>query len=148
MFLAAALLLVQTSPAACTATDAALPPPLAGWTAPGDALAIGKPVLVKAADAATVKGLPAGTKPGGAAVIAFRIEKAGTYGVALDQPGWIEVLPGTDGGAALKSATHGRGPDCSTIRKIVRFALQPGSYRVYVSSLAKPQVKLMLVDGE
>lgn len=145
MLLAAALLLAQPPSAGCFFTDAALPPPLAGWTAPGGALAVGKPVVAKAADAATVNGLPAGAKPGGAAVIAFTIDKAGTYGVALDQPGWIDVLPGAEGGAALKSAAHGHGPDCSTIRKTVRFVLQPGAYRVYVSGLAKPEAKLMLV---
>lgn len=149
MFLAAAaLMLAQTAPAGCFATDAALPAPLAGWTAPGEAFVVGKPVVVKAADAATINGLPAGTKPGGAALVGFRVEKAGTYGVALDQPGWIDVLPGAEGGAALKSAAHGHGPECSTIRKIVRFDLQPGVYRVYVSGLAKSEAKLMLVAGE
>ena len=152
MLLAAALLLVQTAPAvqttACKAPDASLPAGLLGWTAPGDEFVPGKAVELDAVDGATLDGLPAGTKPGKAATIGFKVATGGTYGVALDQPGWIDVLPGAEGGAPLKSTAHGHGPDCSTIRKIVRFRLEPGVYRLYVSGLAQPRAKLMLVMGD
>jgi hypothetical protein len=49
---------------------------------------------------------------------------------------------------ALVSTAHGHGPECSTIRKIVRFKLDPGSYRLYLTGLAQPRVKAMLVVGE
>ena len=144
-----ALLLAQTVPAqattACKAPDASLPTALAGWNTPGDKLATDKAVALDTVDGATLKGLPAGSKPGRAATIEFRVAKAGTYGIALDQPGWIDVLPGAEGGAALKSVAHGHGPDCSTIRKIVRFQLAPGTYRVFVSGLAQAKARLMLV---
>ena len=147
--LLAALLLLQTAPAAqtiaCKAPDASLPTALAGWTAPGDELTPGKAVALDTVDAASLKGLPAGSKPGRAATIAFRIASAGNYGIALDQPGWIDLLPGSEGGSALESVEHWHGPECSTIRKIVRFRLTPGVYRLYVSALAKPQAKVMLV---
>ncbi|MBQ1500640.1 MAG: hypothetical protein IIZ38_20215 [Sphingomonas sp.] len=155
MLLAAALLLAQAAPAApaaqttqCKATDASLPAGLLGWVAPGDAFVPGKAVALDTIDGAALKGLPAGSKPGKAAMIGFRIESAGIYGVALDQGGWIDVLPGAEGGTALASVRHGHGPECSTIRKIVRFRLEPGIYRLYVSGLAGARVKAMLVAGE
>lgn len=158
MLFAATLLLAQAAPAVpaaqampttqCKATDASLPTGLLGWVAPGDAFAPGKAVALDTVDGAALKGLPAGSKPGKAAMIGFRIEAAGIYGVALDQGGWIDVLPGAEGGAALASVKHGHGPECSTIRKIVRFRLEPGTYRLYVSGLAGTRVKAMLVAGE
>ena len=54
-------------------------------------------------------------------------------------------MPGVAGGEALKSVLHGHGPQCSTIRKIVRFDLQPGTYRLYLTGLDKPAAKTMLV---
>jgi len=152
MMLFAALLLVQTAPAAqttaCKATDASLPAPLMAWTAPGDEFTPDKAVSLDTIDALTLKSLPAGANPGKAATIAFRITAAGTYGIALDQPGWIDVLPGAAGGSALVSTAHGHGPECSTIRKIVRYKLDPGSYRLYLTGLTQPKAKVMLVVGE
>lgn len=152
MLLAVALLLAQTAPAAqtvqCKATDAGLPAALLGWVKPGDAFVTGKSVELDTIDSAALKGLPAGSKPGKAAMIGFKVERAGTYGVALDQGGWIDVLPGVEGGAALVSVKHGHGPECSTIRKIVRFRLEPGIYRLYVSGLPGARVKAMLVAGD
>ncbi|MEP9359521.1 hypothetical protein [Sphingomonas sp. KR3-1] len=144
--------MLQTAPAAqttaCKATDASLPTGLLGWVKPGDEFVPGKAVELDTIDGAALKGLPAGAKPGKAATIGFKVETAGIYGVALDQGGWIDLLPGTEGGTALESVKHGHGPDCSTIRKIVRFDLKPGVYRLYVSGLSTPKVKAMLVAGE
>jgi hypothetical protein len=144
-----ALLLAQTEPAAqttaCKATDAALPAGLAGWTSPQDQLEPGKAALLDTVDAKTLKDLPAGAKPGRAVSVAFSIAAAGTYGVALDQPGWIDVVPGTPDGEPLASVAHGHGPDCSSIRKIVRFTLAPGSYRLALTGLAQPKAKVMLI---
>jgi hypothetical protein len=152
MLFAAALLLLQTAPAAqttaCKATDASLPTALLGWVKPGDEFVPGKAVELDTIDGAALKGLPVGSKPGKAAMIGFKVATAGTYGVALDQGGWIDLLPGTEGGAALASVKHGHGPECSTIRKIVRFDLKPGVYRLYVSALSTPKVKAMLLAGE
>lgn len=142
--LLAALLLLQAAPQ-CAATDTALPVGMSGWTASADMFGVNKAVTLRASDVANLSGVPAGTKPGGAVMIGFRVENAGRYGVALDQRGWIDVVPGVAGGEALKSATHGHGPQCSTIRKIVRFDLQPGTYRLYLTGLDKPDAKTMLV---
>lgn len=145
--LLAALLLLQAAPQ-CAATDAGLTADLSGWTAPADGFGINKAVMLNAGDVAKLSGVPAGTKPGGAAMIGFKVEKAGRFGIALDQRGWIDVVPGASGGDALKSVTHGHGPQCSTIRKIVRFDLQPGLYRLYLTGLDKPVAKVMLVAPE
>lgn len=146
MLLAAALLMLQAAPApACVATDAALPANLAGWTAPATGFGVNQAVTLDAGDVAKLPDVPAGAKPGGAAMIGFRIETAGRYGIALDQRGWIDVVPGVSGGEALKSTAHGHGPDCSSIRKVVRFDLQPGLYRLYLTGLASASVKVMLV---
>lgn len=145
--LLAALLLLQTAPAEsqCPAADVVMPTNLSGWGVPAAEFGVNKAVTLQAGDPAKLAGVPAGTRPGGAVMIGFRVEKAGRYGVALDQRGWIDVVPGVSGGEALKSVVHGHGPQCSTIRKIVRFDLQPGVYRLYLTGLGKPAAKTMLV---
>ena len=139
-----ALILLQAA-TSCTATDAALPATLSGWTAPADAFGVNQAVTLEAGDVAKLPGVPAGAKPGGAVMIGFRVETAGRYGVALDRPGWIDVAPGVAGGEVLKSTVHGHGPECSSIRKIVRFDLQPGMYRLYLTGLSGASAKVMLV---
>lgn len=139
-----ALLLLQAA-TTCAATDAALPANLTGWTAQADGFGVNQAVTLEAGDVAKLPGVPAGAKPGGAVMIGFRIETAGRYGIALDQRGWIDVVPGISGGEALKSTTHGHGPDCSSIRKIVRFDLMPGMYRLYLTGLPNASAKVMLV---
>lgn len=145
--LLAALLLLQVAPAApqCPAADVVMPANLSGWGVPAAEFGVNKAVVVQAGDLAKLTGVPAGAKPGGAVMIGFRIDKAGRYGIALDQRGWIDVVPGPRGGEALKSVVHGHGPQCSTIRKIVRFDLQPGMYRLYLTGLDRPAAKVMLV---
>ena len=133
MLFLAALLLAQTAPCT-TAIDANLPAAYAGWTAPGDSFEPGKAVELQAG--------------GGATTIGFRVAKGGIYGVALDQKGWIDVLPGAVGGEPLKSVSHREGDPCWSIRKIVRFHLEPGLYRLTLSKLAQPSVKAMLIAGE
>jgi len=139
-----ALLLLQAA-TTCAATDAALPANLTGWTVQADGFGVNQAVTLEAGDVAKLPGVPAGAKPGGAVMIGFRIETAGRYGVALDQHGWIDVVPGISGGEALKSTAHGHGPECSSIRKIVRFDLTPGVYRLYLTGLANASAKVMLV---
>ena len=79
-------------------------------------------------------------------MIPFAVSKPGIYGIAVDQAAWIDVTPA--GGAPLATASHGHGPKCSTIRKIVRFDLKAGNYVVYLSGLDSSPVKVMLVAPE
>lgn len=142
----AALLLAQASPAPCPAIDAKLPPALAGWTAPVATLSPGKAITLEPVEKALVllRDIKLPDTPGKIALTSFTVTKAGTYGLALDQKAWIDVYPAT-GADALKSVAHGHGPQCSSIRKIVRFTLKPGRYRAMVSGIEKPAAKLMLV---
>jgi len=140
MLLFAALLLAQTAP--CTAKDANLPAPLSAWTAPGERLAIGTAKLLK------TDHTEFGKHPGYTTATSFDVTQAGVYGVALNQPGWIDVFPELDGSAALPSVAHGHGPECSTIRKIVRFRLVPGKYKLTIVGMPAADAKAMLVAGE
>ncbi|NIJ22396.1 hypothetical protein FHS95_004111 [Sphingomonas naasensis] len=131
--LLAALLLAQTAP--CTAMDANLPAPLAGWTssAPHPGLMLGHATTLD------ISGYAAMSRTD------FTVTEAGMYGVALDQGGWIDVAP--KGRASLTSVGHGHGPECSTIRKIVRFALKPGVYTLTLSKLTKAPRVMLIRDG-
>ncbi|MHA6723357.1 hypothetical protein [Sphingomonas sp. RS2018] len=145
MFIAALLLQTAAAPA-CPATPAALQPALAGWLQKGDDLATMKAVTVPSMDPATVRlaDIPYPEAKGRMALTGVTIKTAATYGVALDQKGWLDVYRAGDR-TPLVSVAHGHGPDCSGIRKIVRFALTPGSYRVVASGLDRPQAVMMLV---
>lgn len=115
--------------ARCTTLDSALPRPLAAWTRAGRGL-----------DTRHAVTLPA---RGGTATITVRIRKAGLFGIAADRDGWIDVTPPR--GKPLPLASEPAPPACSTIKKIVRFRLRPGSYRVSVAKLKADRVRLMLV---
>ncbi len=130
MFLTA---LALTMAASCRTYDTALPRPLAGWTRLGRTLDTGRAVTLAAGR-------------GKAAATNVRIRKAGVFGIAVDQDGWVDLHQGR--GKALKMASENRGPACSTIRKVIRYRLKPGTYRVEVRQLQAPRVKLMLVAGE
>jgi hypothetical protein len=65
----------------------------------------------------------------------------GTYEFALGSAAWIDVA---QDGAVLTSTSHGHGPACSGIRKIVGFALQPGTYDVRLSRSDSDNVQVMV----
>jgi len=113
----------------CKSWDTALPAPLSGWKRSGRGLDTGHSVTL--------------ARSGDSIQTIMRIRKAGTFGVALSEPGWIDVAPVR--GKPLASAAHGHGPKCSTIRKIVRYELRPGTYRVTVNKLKATRARLMLV---
>jgi hypothetical protein len=127
-----ALALAQSAAAACSARDAGLPRDLSGWKRGGSTLDTGHAVMLKAAK--------------GGAETRVVIRKAGVFGIAVDQQAWVDVFP-TRAGHALDMASESKGPACSTIRKVVRYRLKPGTYRVAVTRLDTARVKLMLVHG-
>lgn len=140
-----ALALLQTAAAApvCTATDAALPAAMAGWTVTGASFAPGQAVTLAATDPGAVT---PPQKPGGVATVTFTIASPGPYRIAVDKPGWIEVTAaGTT--TPLTASVHGHGPVCSTIKKFVGYDFAAGSYTLKISGLAQPTVKAMLVEG-
>jgi len=124
-----ALALTLAAPA-CKAFDTVLPRPLSGWTRAGRVLDTGHAVTL--------------ARSGDSIRTTMRIRKAGTFGIALSEAGWIDVAPLR--GKPLESVAHGHGPDCSTIRKIVRYKLRPGTYRVTVNKLKATRARLMLVS--
>ena len=142
---------------ACTVTA---PPPssLESWatrtplTAAADAARLDTAMLVpgKAVDATLVRTpevryVTRPEKPGGSVshggLFAFDVAQAGTYRVALGAGAWIDVL---DGGKAVVSTNHGHGPDCSGIRKMVDFPLQPGRYVLQIGGNGTPDLPVMV----
>jgi hypothetical protein len=114
---------------ACRSYDTVLPAPLSGWKRSGRDLDTGHAVTL--------------ARSGDSIRTTMRIRKAGTFGIALSEPGWIDVAPPR--GRALRMASESRGPACSTIRKVVRYRLRPGTYRVSVNKLKATRARLMLV---
>lgn len=165
MMLIPLLLLAVAAPAtqatahtdtACPAKPAPLPAGLGGWVRK-------QPVRAGAsAEAATM--LPIGTgvaatllptpkiayavrpeKPGGSVssggIFAFTAPAAGRYRLALGSGAWIDVLSGT---TPVASVGHGHGPDCTGLRKMVDFDLQPGRYLLQIAGNDTTTLPLMV----
>jgi hypothetical protein len=146
MAVAAHAQMAMDAPPACAAIDKAIPAPWSGWTSPeplqggksldaAGRLSVGHTYsagLSASSDTAYMVPLP---KPAAAGTFAglftLSIGTAGTYSIALGNGAWIDVAP--VGGPALTSVAHGHGPACTTIHKVVDFALQPGTYVVQIS---------------
>ncbi len=90
---------------------------------------------------ATPPGNPgASTSFGG--LYAFSISQPGNYRIALGTAAWIDVVRA---GARAAATEHLRGPDCSGIRKMVDFSLQPGDYVLQISGSPDARVPLLIV---
>lgn len=150
----------QMAPAAPADCPAPVAPPaeMAGWaqrtplTAATSekqlskaALTIGQAIDAALGSTAGVRYVVRPEKPGGSVshggMFGFTIAEAGTYRVALGSGAWIDVLK--DGKAAISSA-HGHGPDCTGIRKMVDFPLQPGRYVLQIAANGSPSLPLLL----
>lgn len=151
MLLLTALILAQTAatmpmtktpePVCVRAGD--LPPAFAGWNgAPGKTLVVGTPVVLTAASDVAWAVPP--KKPGKGAVASFTIREAGTYQIGLSNGAWIDVVRG---GKALASSSHGHGPACTGLRKMVSFALTPGTYVLQLASMPAAETRVMVVRG-
>jgi hypothetical protein len=145
----------QAAPA-CAAIDKTLPAELAGWngkaslssaTGAADA-AKAEMVLGKGYEAALLEtpeiAYPVQPeKPGGSAshggLFEFTVPTAGSYTVALGAAAWIDVI---ENGKAITPVSFGHGPECTSIRKIVVFTLQPGKHVLQISSNAASKLKL------
>jgi hypothetical protein len=128
----------------CASLDRSLPAALASWTIDGERLVAGHAVTLQGT---APTALPSG-RPGREATIAFSVPMNGVYGIALDQRGWIDVLPVMDQGAPrpLRPVDHSHAPACSTIRKIVSFELNAGTYySLSLSGLPNAMARVMLI---
>ncbi|MBX3483225.1 homogentisate 1,2-dioxygenase [Phenylobacterium sp.] len=148
----------QEAAPVCPADAKPIPGHLAGWTHPAPLAAAasaadaGKAALMvgQAADAALpstgdVKFALRPEKPGGSVshggVFSVDIDKPGAYTVALSTGAWIDVVRD---GKALESSAHGRGPACTSLRKMVQFQMQPGRYLIQISANAEPRIGIMV----
>lgn len=141
--LLAALLLLPAIPD-CGTIDADLPTALAAWRTPAAELAPGAAVTIEA----QMIDSPSAARAPHVASVRFSVDAPGVYGIALDQKGWIDVHPDSDGAAAFAPVAHSHGPECSSIAKIVRYRLAPGSYRVELSDLPRSNAKLMVTGPQ
>lgn len=163
---AAALLLLSTSAhaqmagmdmsgakPACSAMGKDVPAPWGAWTSPealkgGSGLSTAGKLTVGHIYAAALlpssgmsyvvplyKPAADGTFGG---VFTLTVDKTGTYSIALSEGAWIDVAP--TAGPVLSSIAHGHGPACTTLHKVVDFALQPGAYVVQISASTKSPI--------
>jgi len=157
--LAAAAQMAPATPApACAAMDKDLPAELATWTAKKDLTAAkgvadldtavltpGQAFVAALAPTPEVTYIVQPEKPGGTVskggLFAIDVPAAATYVIALGTGAWIDVLKGD---AAQRSTGHGRGPACTTLRKMVTFDLQPGRYVVQISANAEASLPIMV----
>lgn len=142
----AALLLLQTPPAAPACPPTPVPPPAAlkSWSKPVPAataavpaqavpLTIGRAVraALHPSDVVDFVVTPERAPAAGShAELAFTVARAGRYRIALGEGPWIDVVQGS---RAIASVSHGHGPACSGIRKMVDFDLPAGRYLLQVS---------------
>jgi hypothetical protein len=146
-----AALLLQAAPAAAPVCTATVAPPagLEAWSvAPGmtaDVIAPGKNIVLtlEPIDSVTFP-LPLERKPapgtfGG--VYHVTVATAGTDRVVLQNGAWIDLVRD---GKSLTSVGHMEGAPCSGIRKIVDFALQPGTYAVQLSSAKTKEMRILI----
>jgi hypothetical protein len=143
---------------ACAAMDKDIPAELAGWTdktsltAATSAAGLAKAALVPGkAYAATLAPTPdvayvtQPEKPGGTVskggLFSLTIDKPGAYVIALGSGAWIDLLKD---GVGARSTAHGRGPACTTLRKMVTFDLTPGAYVVQISANAEATLPIMV----
>jgi len=69
------------------------------------------------------------------------VREAGTYQVSLSAGAWVDVLKD---GAALASTAHDHGAECSGLRKMVSFALQPGRHVIQISGNKEDTIQVMV----
>lgn len=138
-----------TATPACAALDQALPPSLAGWRNPvplaGSALAVGTPTRVKLAASphfaiTSSRGAAPGTF---GAAFSFTVNRAGAYFIVLSDNAWVDLVAG---GSAMRSFTHGPGPDCTSVRRIIGYNLTPGAYSLQISGSHQAEATIA-IDG-
>src|SRR3546814_12774478 len=62
-------------------------------------------------------------------MIPIEVKGAGRLIVALDAGAWIDLVRDA---AVVKSITHGHGPACPGIRKMVEYDVTPGRYQLQI----------------
>ena len=142
----------------CPVGPVALPLELATWASPapiiagtdpaklaGATLTVGQAVDAALAHTSDIHYPFRPEQPGGSVsyggIFAFTVAQAGTYRVAEGSGAWIDVVKD---GKAIESTAHGHGPDCSTVRKMVDFPLEPGTYTLQIAANGQAQLPLIV----
>lgn len=86
-------------------------------------------------------GKPATTDSFGG-MVRFHVDRAGTWQVALGGPAWLDLV---QDGVATQSVAHSHGPDCTGIRKIVSYTLQPGDYVLQLVGSGTPEMTALVL---
>ena len=135
-----------------------LPAALSGWSdrkplvAAKDEASLGGSVLAPGiaadlalADTPAVRYVVRPAHPGGSVshggMLAFTAGSPGTYRIAIGSGAWIDVVRDD---AALASIAHGHGPNCSGVRKMVDFVLQPGAYVLEIAGNGDAHLAVMI----
>lgn len=152
------------TPMACPSDPVDLPPELAAWRSRKPLLAARDTRSLSGAKIDPGKAIEGGLrptsemryaqrpeKPGGSVsfggLYTFSVAEAGSYRVALGAAAWIDVVKAgakAGNGSVMTSTAHGHGPDCSGIRKMVDFTLQPGTYLLQISGNAVDRLPLLV----
>ena len=156
------LTLLALAPAAyaddtCSSPDSGLPAAWASWTTPAALTAAAKPETAPALTVgqayttqlqpaaqtqyihAPSKGVMDGSYGG---LMSLTVDKAGNYAVALDNKGWVDIIRD---GQPVWPVSHQEGLPCTTLHKMVVFALTPGLYSVQIANAPDATVKLEIV---
>jgi hypothetical protein len=143
----------------CPEDAIALPSELAAWIHPVPLVAatrqaelrkakivVGQAVLaeMKATPIVTYSARPAdpGGKVSKGGMFQLAIKQAGIYRVAISDHAWIDVV---SQGKNVQSTSHGRGPACSGIRKMVDYRLKSGTYTLQLSAGEQDQLAILVV---
>ena len=73
-------------------------------------------------------------------MVPIEVKKDGRLVVALDGGAWIDLVRD---GKVVKSVTHGHGPACSGIRKMVEFEVTPGRYLLQIVNAPTDRIHAM-----
>ena len=110
------------------------------------ALAIGAPIRLRLSPPDAVTPVVAPGRPLDPArfsgLVTISVPRAGRVGIALSDAASIDVV---SKGEAQASLDHGHGPDCSGIRQILWFDLQPGTHIVQIVNNPDPEITAMAV---
>jgi len=135
-----------------------IPATLAAWSdkkplmSATDEASLGKTVLAPGvavdlalADTPAVTYIVRPSHPGGSVshggMLSFTVDSAGTYRVAIGAGAWLDVVKDK---ISLESVGHGHGPNCSGIRKMVDFALQPGGYVLQIAGNGDAHIPILI----
>lgn len=153
--------LAQPPPAAadCAAPNSGLPAELAAWTDGVDRVASASAnglaqarltpgvtvhLTLRPGKDVTFPRVPekAPAPESGGGLVSLSIHQPGTYRIALSTAAWIDVVKD---GQFQSPIAHAHGPACTTIRKMVDFALTPGDYLIQLSGAPDAGMDLLVV---